>query len=197
AEPHAGTTLQLPHRRAGPRSVPRRPQFRRHLVRRQWLRRTTLRGRRGRSLPRLREECRAESSAARSVGARAGSERRRGARVSSMLRQLAARAGILEGYFDQPGLSLSATDEARIALLRALRLPAETDGDARELLASIEHSELEAIVSPFRLVRQGESDTVAVRLRLTMSERGGARWSAVVRPSQGESAGAAGMKFEG
>ena len=106
--------------------------------------------------------------------------------MSDALRRLAERAGILDVYTSQGGVERATPDETRRALLRSLRLPAETDADARELVEALDERDRELGVPPFHMVRQGEGSTFHLPVRLLPHELAGVHWSARIERMRGE-----------
>ena len=106
--------------------------------------------------------------------------------MSSALRRLAARAGILDGYTDQQGNWQELRHDTCVALLAALGLPAANDTDATELMAELERRTREAALEKCRVVRMGSSEHDSSEVHLLPSERGGFRWKATIRSADAE-----------
>ncbi len=76
-------------------------------------------------------------------------------RRSSALRTLADAAGILPEYVDQAGAIQRTSDRARIGILAALGLPADTDARARQSLDALSRVNAAQLIAPCRVVRDG------------------------------------------
>ena len=93
--------------------------------------------------------------------------RRTPRRVSRpLLRKLADRLGILDGYVNLTGRRIVTTDAAREALLALMGFDAPTEDAAAGWLAELDHEERETIIDPVRVVVRDSRDAGRVRVRL-------------------------------
>ena len=90
------------------------------------------------------------------------------------LERLAAAAGIAEGWWDIEGHHHGTSDDTRRALLRAMRLPADTAADAADSLARLS-DEADRPLPPALVVRAGEGGV----LRLGSALRDGVQRLAI------------------
>lgn len=96
-----------------------------------------------------------------------------------VLRKLASRAGILDRYLDQTGKEWRETsDRARVAILAALELPAETEAQAQATLSALTARARQQPLDPVRVIRQSE---IGRQLDLTSGRKIRGDWSLLLR----------------
>ncbi len=107
------------------------------------------------------------------------------------LGRLAAAAGIADGWWDIEGRHHGTSDDTRRALLRAMRLPADTAAEAVDSLASLS-DEADRSLPPALVVRASEGGDLRLgstlldgALRLTIDHEDGNRTDADVAAGQG------------
>ncbi|HXT16757.1 MAG TPA: 4-alpha-glucanotransferase [Gemmatimonadaceae bacterium] len=109
--------------------------------------------------------------------------------MSSALRELADRAGIIPEYVDQTGRETRvASDETRRLLLAAMGLDASSDDAARETLAALDAEERDALIDPVRVVEIDGDDARRVRVRAPASRASSGPWRLEVVLENGERA---------
>jgi 4-alpha-glucanotransferase len=107
------------------------------------------------------------------------------ARVENPLRELAARAGICDEYFDHEGRRRVTSDETRRAILHALGVDATTDDAAREALARQDEEAATAVLDPVRVVAVGDPALARLTARAPASRADSGPWRLEVETEQG------------
>lgn len=102
------------------------------------------------------------------------------------LRQLAARLGIIDEYFDLAGHVRVTTDETRRALLAGLGLDVHTDQSARDYLAELNEAADAELIPPVLVVEQGDSALAHLTLHAPSSRARGGPWRLEVVLESGE-----------
>src|SRR5260221_12157455 len=98
-----------------------------------------------------------------------------------LLRALAAHVGILPSYIDQFGQVRRASDRARVALLGALGIDAQTEAAAQAALSAARAQARAQLVSPVRVAGAAAARTLTVGGSL----RGVRYWSVEVAGEDG------------
>ncbi len=103
-----------------------------------------------------------------------------------LLRQLAARMGIVDAYVDQSGDEMRRTsDETRVRLLAAMGVDASTEGRARRALRALRRAKRCQWISPVRVVRQRSRHLSRVKVRVPRLDVHEVHWLLVLETEEG------------
>ncbi|MEP6990042.1 MAG: 4-alpha-glucanotransferase [bacterium] len=103
-----------------------------------------------------------------------------------LLRQLAARMGIVDAYVDQSGDEMRQTsDETRMRLLAAMGMSADTEGRARRWLRALRRANRCQWISPVRVVRQRSRHLSRVKVRVPRLDVHEVQWQLVLETEEG------------
>ena len=109
------------------------------------------------------------------------------------LRALADRKGIVPEYVDQSGRERRPTSNAtRVRLLHVMGIAASTEAEASAALEELDRRDRERLLSPSRVVRQGNLGTTRVHLQLPPQASGRVQWAVTLERERGASSTARG-----
>lgn len=101
------------------------------------------------------------------------------------LRELAARAGVYDDYFDHNGQRRVTSDETRRHILTALGIDASSDETLRRALAQQDAERANELIAPVRVVEQGDPSAIILQVRTPGSRDDSGPWRVEVRSEEG------------
>src|SRR5262245_49132765 len=101
------------------------------------------------------------------------------------VRELSARVGLLDAYWDNSGYERRISEETRRALLTAMGFDVTTDESARASLEALVAEEQRALLAPARVVEVGDPSLATLDICAAAPRGTGGSWRLEVETAQG------------